>query len=778
MRHIPAILVLCCLVLLGGARALAQELGGCQTSTSKQWTIEQLGKDHVKLVGQVEVICTDETFFADEIEIFSDQDRLIAIGNVVFTSGTSRVAAERLDFNTRTKTGTFYNASGSATLAAPPAAHGTQDPLRGARLPMDRDADDRSIFGTQEPDVYFYGETLQKLGEQKYKITRGGFTTCLQPTPRWELTSRSVTLNLEHYAILTNSLFKVKGVPVFYMPIFYYPVQKDDRATGFLLPGYGASTIRGQSLSNAFFWAISRSQDLTLMHDWYSKTGQGYGTEYRYVRGRGSEGTMRFYALREHEAQYDDTTTPERQSYEVRGAGTQRISNAVRARFRADYFSDIAVQQTYHQNVYDASRRQRLFSGTVSGAWRQYNLTGTVDRSEYFYGTTSSSVRGGAPRLLINRNERPLFGSFAYLSVNSELNRLVVERKTQTEVVDQSLTRYDLLPRVRIPFTRWQFLTANSTIAYRTTYWTESRDAQGQQIEQGISRNYYELQSQVTGPVLNRIWNFPGNKYAEKLKHSIQPYFNVQRVSGVDNFERIVQVDGTDTVVGSTTRVGYGIANRIYRKPPGGGQSREILNATIGQSYYTDARAAAFDRYYQTSFNGTSPSKFSPLSIAVRAIPTDYMTANYRAEYDTQFHAFRTMAADGTLDWRDWLHAGAGWSQRRFIEGLSGFDDPTRLDHYLNGLTNVRLKQNRYGAIHQFNYDLLRNSFLQQRMMAYYNAQCCGFAVEYQTYDLSRLGYSPVEKDKRLNFSFTLAGIGSFANFFGAMGGPGGNGRY
>jgi hypothetical protein len=50
--------------------------------------------------------------------------------------------------------------------------------------------------------------------------------------------------------------------------------------------------------------------------------------------------------------------------------------------------------------------------------------------------------------------------------------------------------------------------------------------------------------------------------------------------------------------------------------------------------------------------------------------------------------------------------------------------------------------------------------------------------VEYQAYDLSRLGYSPVQKDNRLNFSFTLAGIGSFANFFGAMGGPSGNGGY
>ncbi len=54
----------------------------------------------------------------------------------------------------------------------------------------------------------------------------------------------------------------------------------------------------------------------------------------------------------------------------------------------------------------------------------------------------------------------------------------------------------------------------------------------------------------MTGPVLNRIWTFPGSKYAEKLKHSIQPFFNVQRISGVDNFERIVQIDGADTVGG------------------------------------------------------------------------------------------------------------------------------------------------------------------------------------------------------------------------------------
>jgi hypothetical protein len=35
-----------------------------------------------------------------------------------------------------------------------------------------------------------------------------------------------------------------------------------------------------------------------------------------------------------------------------------------------------------------------------------------------------------------------------------------------------------------------------------------------------------------------------------------------------------------------------------------------------------------------------------------------------------------------------------------------------------------------------------------------------------------------VDKDRRLSFSFTLAGIGTFANPFGSMGGPTGNARY
>src|SRR5690606_5421503 len=129
----------------------------------------------------------------------------------------------------------------------------------------------------QDPDYIFTGEMIEKLGPRRYRITRGSITACVQPTPRWQLVLDTLTLNLDDYAIARNAVLQVKGVPLMYLPIVYYPIQEDERATGFLLPTYGTSTLRGQALSNAFFWALGRSHDATFFHDWYTRAGQGIG---------------------------------------------------------------------------------------------------------------------------------------------------------------------------------------------------------------------------------------------------------------------------------------------------------------------------------------------------------------------------------------------------------------------------------------------------------------------------------------------------------------------
>ena len=265
-RELSRMAVLSCGVVSAGPRSLVRALvallfiiaaapgAGAQAPTAAPAAAdvrlgsaarqERLGLHHIRYSGAVEIELVSQgiRFSADVADYFDDEHRLIAVGNVVFVTPSSRISADKADFDTRSRTGTFFNAFGSASVS---------------------DKVDKSYFGSQEPDAFFYGETIEKIGVDRYRIHKGAFTTCVQPTPRWEVAADTVTLTIDKRAVLKNAVLKVKDVPLFYIPAMYYPINKEDRSTGFLLPVYGTSTIRGTSFSNAFFWAINRSQDLT-----------------------------------------------------------------------------------------------------------------------------------------------------------------------------------------------------------------------------------------------------------------------------------------------------------------------------------------------------------------------------------------------------------------------------------------------------------------------------------------------------------------------------------
>jgi lipopolysaccharide assembly outer membrane protein LptD (OstA) len=704
-----------------------------------------------KMRVSVRVDCDQAQFFADEADIFHDRNKVYASGQVLYVSGGNRITADRMEFDTQTKTGVFYNASGVLALG---------------------DYVDRSLFGTQEPDATFRGREVHKNGPDKYKIVDGWFTTCVQPTPRWEIQSGNITLNLDDYAWLTNSVFRVKGVPVFYLPAFYYPIQEDDRATGFLIPTYGTSTIKGQTISNAFFWAINRSQDATFTHDWFSKSGQGMGGEYRYELGAGSRGDLRTYLLDEKATTFTDEsgqpqTSEAARNYRLTGGMSQNLGGGFRARANLDYFTDLGAQQRYFQNIYDSSKRDRRFGGNVTGNWREFVLSTTLERNDYFV-TGADSTRiltnGSLPRVTFSRGERPIGRSKIYFGATSEYVTLLrSEERDGVKRSDQGLTRVDVNPVLRVPFTKWPFFTINSSVSWRGTYWSESL-VDRTQVEDSITRSFFDLQARLTGPTLNRIWNLSGSGYAEKIKHVIEPNFVVRRVTAIDNRASIVPLESTDYTVGGTTTVVYGVTNRVYAKK---GVSREILSVALDQKYYSDSRAAQFDPNYQSSFSGVRPSKFGPVRLAARTSPTDRLQGEFSTEYDHTRGAFLIFGATGIANW-DHLQATGGWSQRR-LPGAPG-EDVEIGDHYINGSANVRTLRNRLGGSYSFNYDLRRDRFLQQRLLFYYNAQCCGFGVEYQTYNFSG-SVRGVTQDRRFNLSFTLAGIGTFSNFLGAFGG-------
>jgi lipopolysaccharide export system protein LptA len=112
------------------------QIAGCKLSKTQNMSGTRLAEEHYVMEGTadqpVQIDCDDLQFFADHMELFQKEGRVTAQGNVVYISGGNKINAERMVYYTKTRTGTFYVANGTAVL--------TQKPEPG-------------VFGTQEPDA-------------------------------------------------------------------------------------------------------------------------------------------------------------------------------------------------------------------------------------------------------------------------------------------------------------------------------------------------------------------------------------------------------------------------------------------------------------------------------------------------------------------------------------------------------------------------------------------------------------------------------------------------
>jgi len=69
--------------------------------------------------------------------------------------------------------------------------------------------------------------------------------------PDWNITGSEVKVTVEGYGTIKNSAFRVRGLPIIYIPYMIFPA-KAKRQTGLLPPRVGYSTLNGGELEIPF----------------------------------------------------------------------------------------------------------------------------------------------------------------------------------------------------------------------------------------------------------------------------------------------------------------------------------------------------------------------------------------------------------------------------------------------------------------------------------------------------------------------------------------------
>jgi hypothetical protein len=323
--------------------------------------------------------------------------------------------------------------------------------------------------------------------------------------------------------------------------------------------------------------------------------------------------------------------------------------------------------------------------------------------------------------------------------------------------------RFDVFPTISYPFTKLPFLTFRTTLMGRYTYYTSQLDEDRNYVDEGLDRRYYEVRFDMRGPTFGRVFNTPGNFYADRYKHVIEPQIVWSYRSRVEDFDEIPKFDSQDYVPG-TNQVSFSLVNRFYAKKQAEGARSsapvEFLTWVLSQRYFFDINASLYDRQFSTPYftpEGT-PSNYSPVTSKLLFRPGRSLNASWNLEYDFNFSRLRSVSLVGTLTGGRWGSVRGMWSRRNLVE-------TGRVRHNLRGITTLRFGE-KIQTDFDIAYDLVRKEMTQIRAGVNYNVQCCGFLFE-----VSRFSYGLLRDENMFRFGVTLANIGTFGTFLGGRGG-------
>ncbi len=762
-------LTLLCLtgVALLPASATAQNISQCKKKMSVTPTASQPAPDSVPAGTDaptwiakadaaspyVTLECDATQLFADVVEYYETTNVVKARGHVTFIDGDQRMSADHIEFNVKTKLGKFWQVQGVFGVT-------------GKATPQ-------SALSATNADAFFDAETVEIVAKNTLRMTNGRFTTCVQATPRWSVEGAEMFFVKDRYAVVKSHVLKIKDVPVLYLPWMRYPINKEERSTGILMPNYGNSTLRGQTISSGFFWAINRSMDATLHYEYASKAGQGYGLEYRYVQAPGSEGSFRgslFNGSGEAGSVFSSRT------FQISSAVVQQLPGSLDFRGIVDYTSNILTQQVTQQSLTASTNSTRSANFNLRGNYGRLLASTEAGFTDVFFDSTTAIRTGNAPRLNLTFAQAPIGPTKIYFGATAEYAGIIRQNKIGDPTSSLNVGRVDFNPILRTPIGNLPFLGITTTIGYRYTRWSDRLVTSTTQAPIPITRNLFDFRADVAGPTFTRIFDTPNSDYATRWKHIIQPNFSISKTTTFEEFNLVPKNDGVDMLYGGVTSMAYGLTNRLLAKRPsatgGPAAAQEIASVQVQQTYYTNAAASLFDTNYQSSIYGAGTSKFSPIAVTATVQPATGVNITGRTEYDMTFRAIRSTSAGAGIN-VPLLTLNATWAKQ---DTLSKDPKDTTLTiktgvyHSLITSVAAHTSDRRFNASWSWSYDLQRAQQLQQRYTFSYMAQCCGLAMEYQIYNFGGLAVSGITQDKRFNLSFSLAGVGTFANLLGAFG--------
>jgi len=700
--------------------------------------VEFVKEDYAVLQPDVTIEYEDIKMKADKATINFRTKDVTAEGHVILDQSTTRLAGSQMVFNLDSKTGTFFNATGS-----------------------------------MEPAMYFTGEKLEKISEDTYRLTNGVLTSCDLDSPSWSLDVARADVTVDDYARMNDVTFRVHRFPILWMPRLIWPT-KGDRSQGFLIPRVSFSSCNpasahcfGNRFELGYFIPFGQAVDATLYGDLSSTSYNGLGLDFRYRPNSNVKlGELNAYVVHDVE----DKKKQWKYSYQH---SQENLPGGFRGVVDIEDFSDLDFFRNYDRDPRVHTLSQIYSSAYLSKNTPIYSFNVLSDRRDIILGHTNPADLNSPllkqrfeqlPSLQYRIYPTRLFGSPVYFSMESSASHLVTNGSFTGPSADYFRT--DVFPTVSMQIPSPPWFSIKPQIFARETYYssrlvTDSTTLQNNAVNESLSRSYMQGQVEFVGPSFSRIFNRPLGNFT-RFKHVIEPRFTYVYTTDVtDVQQRIIRFDTVDTpflpVVPNSVQ--YSLTQRVIGKQKSGGSAREVLSFSLRQSV---SLSKPFTNTTGGNLTGTpvpvgQNNKFTPLIASLHVNPYQSLTFDASATVGNVSHQIDQTSISANI-------MGTGKQSDKYLtfSWFSTFRQPAQPlatnNSQIRLNSGTSLLHERLRADVQLSYDASQGVFIDERYLIGATASCYGFAVEYRRY----LVYDPLPKPKNVfGIALTLKNVGT-----------------
>jgi LPS-assembly protein len=601
---------------------------------------------------------------------------------------------------------------------------------------------------------------------------------------------------------------KIKNVPVFFLPYASVSIKPRDRASGFLTPTVGGSGAKGFRLSTAYYQTLGRSADVTVRNDVYTQRGLGMGLDLRTRANSRSYLNVGFYAVKDRIfGPSADAAHPDQGGSSLYVDGVHYFKNGFIAVADVNITSNLAFRQVFSDNIQQAISPEETSQVFINKDHDEYSFN-FLARTQVTSLTNARIRIRQLPSISIDKRpaivsffkDLPLYFSFSG-SADGVSRKETVEDQVQfvndvggNPIISPSIVqRLDLHPRFELPlnFAGW---TITASGAGRVTFYSNSLDPNTRDVlSRNVTRSYGEFELDVRPPAFARDFHRGGDFF---FRHVIEPYVVYRKLSGINDFDRIIRFDYIDAIA-DTNEIEFGIANRFFTRrstenvsdvrvnttgsentPLLSSQPYEALTITLRGKYFFDpffGGALVTNRRNQfyplntlSGFvYGGIPRRFSPLNVDARYRPRRDLFVDFRTDLDTNGHGMRALATTFGLS-RQIIQGFQSFYYTRAVEVVPELADPrgfeagtVRGSQWSPAVFLGKRDRGFFGGA-SFFFDFQKrpgrgdSSLISSTMTLGHAWDCCAFVGQFSTFNVG------LRKENRLVFSFRLNGIGTF----------------